>query len=48
MKKKKINNKVYKKTLPLNIKKLGNKIEDYPFVEIHWLGYRRRCGLVQH
>jgi|TARA_R110000796_G_scaffold107641_1_gene218402 hypothetical protein len=44
MKKKKINNKVYKKTLPLNIKKLGNKIEDYPFVEIHWLDIEGDAG----
>ena len=36
-KKKKINKKVYKKTLPLNVNKLGKNIEDYPFVEIEWL-----------
>ena len=35
-KKKKINNKIYKKTLPLNVNKLGKHIEDYPFVEIEW------------
>ena len=29
-------NKIYKKTIPLNIKKLGKHIEDYPFVEIEW------------
>jgi hypothetical protein len=43
--------KTYKKTIPLNTKKLGTKIKDYPFVEISWLdlsfcrnimvGYRR-------
>lgn len=29
--------KTYKKTIPLNTKKLGTKIKDYPFVEIAWL-----------
>ena len=28
--------KIYRKTIPLNVKKLGKNIEDYPFVEIHW------------
>lgn len=28
--------KIYRKTIPLNTKKLGKNIEDYPFVEIHW------------
>ena len=43
-KKKKINNKVYKKTLPLNVNKLGKNIEDYPFVEIEWLDIEGDAG----
>ena len=35
-KKRKIKQKIYKKTIPLNVKKLGKNIEDYPFVEIEW------------
>ena len=43
-KKKKINKKVYKKTLPLNVNKLGKNIEDYPFVEIEWLDIEGDAG----
>ena len=39
--KKKIKNK---KTIPLNIKSLGNKIESYPFVEITWLDIEGDAG----
>ena len=39
--KRKIKNK---KTIPLNIKSLGNKIESYPFVEITWLDIEGDAG----
>jgi hypothetical protein len=34
--------KTYKKTIPLNTKKLGTKIKDYPFVEISWLDNKEK------
>ncbi len=36
--------KTYKKTIPLNTKKLGTKIRDYPFVEIAWLDIEGNAG----
>ena len=36
--------KIYRKTIPLNIKKLGKNIEDYPFVEIRWLDIEGDAG----
>ena len=33
-----------KKTIPLNLKSLGNKIESYPFVEIEWLDIEGDAG----
>ena len=33
-----------KKTIPLNIKSLGNKIEAYPFVQIEWLDIEGDAG----
>ena len=33
-----------KKTIPLNIKSLGNKIEAYPFVAIEWLDVEGDAG----
>ena len=36
--------KTYKKTIPLNTKKLGTKIKDYPFVEISWLDIEGNAG----
>ena len=33
-----------KKTIPLNIKTLGNKIEAYPFVQIEWLDIEGDAG----
>ena len=39
--KRKIKNK---KTIPLNTKSLGNKIESYPFVEIAWLDIEGDAG----
>ena len=33
-----------KKTIPLNLKSLGNKIEAYPFVEIEWLDIEGDSG----
>ena len=33
-----------KKTIPLNIKSLGNKIEAYPFVEIEWCDIEGNAG----
>jgi hypothetical protein len=36
--------KTYKKTIPLNTKKLGTKINDYPFVEISWLVIEGNAG----
>ncbi len=36
--------KTYKKTIPLNTKKLGTKIKDYPFVEIAWLDIEGNAG----
>jgi hypothetical protein len=37
-------NKIYKKTIPLNVKKLGKHIEDYPFVEIEWADIEGDAG----
>jgi hypothetical protein len=37
-------NKIYKKTIPLNVKKLRKNIEDYPFVEIEWLDIEGDAG----
>jgi hypothetical protein len=36
--------KIYRKTIPLNTKKLGKNIEDYPFVEIRWLDIEGDAG----
>ena len=36
--------KTYKKTIPLNTKKLGTKIKDYPLVEISWLDIEGNAG----
>ena len=33
-----------KKIFPLNLKSLGNRIEDYPFVEIEWLDIEGDAG----
>ena len=33
-----------KKTIPLNLKSLGNKIEAYPFVEIEWSDIEGNAG----
>jgi|TARA_R110000824_G_scaffold1209_3_gene6451 hypothetical protein len=33
-----------RKTIPLNTKSLGNKIEAYPFVEIEWLDIEGDAG----
>ena len=33
-----------KKTIPLNLKSLGNNILDYPFVEIEWLDIEGDAG----
>jgi hypothetical protein len=44
MPKKKLKRRSYKKTIPLNIKSLGNKIEAYPFVEIKWLDIEGDAG----
>ena len=33
-----------KKTIPLNIKSLGNKIDAYPFVEIEWADIEGDAG----
>ena len=33
-----------KKTIPLNLKSLGNNISDYPFVEIEWLDIEGNAG----
>ena len=33
-----------KKTIPLNLKSLGNKIEAYPFVQIEWLDIEGDAG----
>ena len=33
-----------KKTIPLNLKSLGNKIEAYPFVEIYWSDIEGNAG----
>ena len=33
-----------KKIIPLNLKSLGNKIEAYPFVEIHWSDIEGNAG----
>ena len=41
MKKRKAGNK---KTIPLNVKKLGNDISAYPFVEIKWLDIEGDAG----
>jgi len=43
-KKRKLKQKVYKKTIPLNVKKLGKNIEDYPFVEIEWVDIEGDAG----
>ena len=43
MKKYKIG-KTYKKTIPLNTRKLGKNIEDYPFVEINWADIEGDAG----
>jgi|SRR5210317_1355065 hypothetical protein len=43
MKKYKIG-KTYKKTIPLNTRKLGRNIEDYPFVEINWADIEGDAG----
>jgi len=40
---KKLKNK-NKKTIPLNLKSLGNNISDYPFVEIEWLDIEGNAG----
>ena len=42
-KKKKRKNKS-KKTIPLNLKTLGNDITKYPFVEIEWLDIEGDAG----
>ena len=44
MKKKYKVGKTYKKTIPLNFKKLGKNIEDYPFVEINWADIEGDAG----
>jgi len=36
--------KIYRKTIPLNTKKLGKNIANYPFVEIHWLDIEGDAG----
>ena len=33
-----------KKTIPLNLKSLGNKIEAYPFVQIEWVDIEGDAG----
>ena len=33
-----------KKTIPLNLKTLGNKIDAYPFVEIEWMDIEGDAG----
>ena len=33
-----------KKTIPLNLKSLGNKIEAYPFVQIEWVDIENDAG----
>ncbi len=33
-----------KKTIPLNLKSLGNKIDAYPFVQIEWLDIEGDAG----
>ena len=33
-----------KKTIPLDLKSLGNKIEAYPFVEIEWADIEGDAG----
>ena len=33
-----------KKTIPLNVKSLGNEISKYPFVEIEWLDIEGDAG----
>jgi hypothetical protein len=37
-------NKIYKKTIPLNVKKLSKHIKDYPFVEIEWFDIEGDAG----
>jgi hypothetical protein len=36
--------KIYRKTIPLNTKKLGKNIDAYPFVEIQWLDIEGDAG----
>ena len=36
--------KIYRKTIPLNTKKLGKNIVAYPFVEIKWLDIEGDAG----
>jgi hypothetical protein len=43
-KKRKLKQKIYKKTIPLNVNKLGKNIEDYPFVEIEWADIEGDAG----